>query len=411
MLSGKDIVYFGLDRWGGPLWKDRHEICWRLAEKNRVVYVDSRSQFRSLRHGLRTGRITWQELRGSSLRQMRPGLWVFHYPDWAPISARYPTKQFFRAIRRASLRSVLRRLNMTQPIVWLNTPGMVDLVSEVPSPALRIYHATDQYCAYQNVAASLRTRIIRQERSLLECVDIVIATEKGLFDDKRKINTETYLVPNGVRFSDYQGAKTSTTAPAGIANIERPRLGYIGLVGDRLDFGMLKSAAELRPDCSLILIGELRIEKKEKEWRELIALPNVHLIGPVTIDQVPHYVNQFDVGLIPYQQDEEALYACPLKLFEYLAAGIPVASIDIPAVRLVGDYVSIARNADEFPTAIDHALADKSPEKKEERTRIGYRNRWSLRLERISAIIDYELQRRRRSPPLPQPPYIEANWT
>ena len=191
MLSKRSIVYFGADTWDAVLWRDRHEICTRLAANNRVIYVENRAYFRCLRRRLWNGEIAWRDLRGKSIRKLSPNLFVFRYPDWAPVAGRFPYRQIFAVLRRIALRSSLKKLGFDQPIVWVNTPEMADLVDEVRSAALTIYHVVDQYSEYKDHSFHRRNQILAQENQILQQVDMVIATHAGLLEGKREINPNT----------------------------------------------------------------------------------------------------------------------------------------------------------------------------------------------------------------------------
>jgi glycosyltransferase involved in cell wall biosynthesis len=120
-------------------------------------------------------------------------------------------------------------------------------------------------------------------------------------------------------------------------------------------------------------------------------LPNVHFLDRVDIEEVPHYVKNFDIGLIPYKQDEESDYICPMKLFDYLAAGIPVAAISIPAVRKLESFVHVAEHPGSLEAAVRDAMKDTSPPKTQARIDFARKNSWSVRMEKLSQILESQL--------------------
>jgi hypothetical protein len=121
-------------------------------------------------------------------------------------------------------------------------------------------------------------------------------------------------------------------------------------------------------------------------------LPNVYHIGPVDWWLVPHYVKGFDVGLMPYLQNRHAQNISPMKLYDYLAASIPIASLDFPSARGFSRYIHLADSPQAFPQAVCAALADTTPEHRQARIELASQNSWEARVEEVSNIIQVRLQ-------------------
>ena len=193
---------------------------------------------------------------------------------------------------------------------------------------------------------------------MLQQTDLVIVVSQNLYTAKSRFNPNTFLVPNGVNCDAYMRALDDPQLPEALQVIKPPRLGYIGLIGDKLDFSMLKALAETHQEWSLVFLGEERVSAQSEIWKALKALPNVYYLGQVHVSEVPHYVKGFNVGLLPYLYNRHAENICPLKLYDYLAAGIPVASVDIPAVREFKCHIQLANTPQDFHRAIQTALVD-----------------------------------------------------
>jgi hypothetical protein len=176
--------------------------------------------------------------------------------------------------------------------------------------------------------------------------------------------------------------------PDAIAEIPEPRLGYIGLIGDKLDYDMLLDVARDNPQWSLVFLGTVRLSRQQNVWQALVDLPNVHHLDAVDVSRVPHYVKGFQIGLMPNLQNLFAENCSPLKLYDYLAAGIPVASIDMPHVRPFASHIQIAPTPADFVRAVRDALADTDPKRTEERLQIATRETWEARVEQLSEIIE-----------------------
>jgi glycosyltransferase involved in cell wall biosynthesis len=390
MLTGQNLVYFAPEPWDG-LWRNRQQLMSVFSRKNKVLFVERRLNLRRTLAGCRRGDLGPSDLHRPSLWQISENLFVFRYPVWAPISSRFPLGQFTRMLGRLSLRNALRKLQMSQPIVWFHRPGTVDLINEIPPARLLIYHVVDEYTAYGGVTLARRHRSEEREKKMMAQVDMVIVVSKNLYEAKRPFNPNTYLVPNGVNYQAYTAALSDPHLPDDLRVIQTPRLGYIGLIGNKLNFNMLKELAQENPEWSLVLLGEVRVSEQAETWQALRALPNVHHLGPVEVSQVPYYVKGFQVGLMPYLQNRHAEHISPLKLYDYLAAGLPIASLDIPAAREFSQHIHLADNPRSFAQAVRVALADTTPERRQARRNVAAQHTWEARVEQISDLIQAQL--------------------
>jgi glycosyltransferase involved in cell wall biosynthesis len=390
MLTDHSLVYFAPGKWAG-LWRNRHQLMSLFAKQNKVLYVERRPHLRPTLSGFRQGDLGLSDLRRPSLQHISDNLFVYRYPLWAPISGRFPLRELTRAIRQFSIGSALRALQMSQPVVWFSHPHMVDLIDEIPSASLRLYHVVDEYSAYSGVTPDRRQSTEERERELMARADAVVVVSKKLYEAKRPFNANTYLVPNGVDYQAYNTALANPSLPQDLDEIREPRLGYSGLIGDRLDLQMLKTLAKENPQWSLVFLGEARVVKQAEIWQELSTLPNVHYLGQVDVAQVPHYLKGFQVGLMPYALSRESEHISPLKLYDYLAAGLPVASVDIPAAREFEACIHLANGAHDFGLAVSAALADTTPERRQTRRKVAAQHTWEARVEQLSGFIQERL--------------------
>ena len=389
MLTGHNLVYYAPGEWNG-LWRNRHQLMSVFARQNQVLFIERRLHLRPTVAGFRRGDLGFSDVRRSRIRRISDGLYVFRYPVWAPVCGRLD--QLAKLVRRLSVRDALRRLHMSQPIVWFSYPSMTSEIGEIQSPRLRLYHVVDEYSAYSGQTTAGRRRVERREREMLALADAVIVVSEKLYNAKRPFNANTYLVPNAVSFQAYDAALADPYIPGDLRVIKRPRLGYIGLIGDKLDFDMLAGLARQNPEWSLVLLGHARVSQQTEMWRALKAMSNVHHLGPVDASQVPQYVKGFQIGLMPYVQNRHAEHIDPLKMYEYLAAGLPVASVDIPAARRFEPLIHLASRPQDFAQAVRAALADVSVERREARRRAASHHTWEARVERLSELIETQLK-------------------
>ena len=391
MLHNQSMVYFAPGPWHG-LWRNRHQLMHRFARHgNKVLFVEGRTHLRSTIAAWRSGTLHLDDFKQPTVEQVAENLYVFRYPLWAPVSGKYPAGWLTQRARTSYLRRTLQQLGMEQPVVWFSQPGMRDLVHEVPSPHLRLYHVVDEYSAYTGQSAHHSQREQQFEQALIKHVDAVIVVSQKLYDAKRALHPRTYLVPNGVDFDAYTAALSDPQLPPELARIPSPRIGYSGLIGDRLNLSMLYELALAKPQWSLVFMGEARLSQQANTWLALLRLPNVHYLGEKPVEQVPHYLKGFQVGLMPYQQNRESEYISPLKLYDYLAAGVAAVSIEIPAIDDFRPYIHNADSPHDFAQAIEDALADAEPQRYEMRRAVAAQHTWEARVLQLSGVIQQQL--------------------
>jgi glycosyltransferase involved in cell wall biosynthesis len=275
---------------------------------------------------------------------------------------------------------------MDDPIVWFARHNMTDLIG-VCREKVKIYHVVDEYAEYGNKSAEDKQRIFRTERKMLSLVDLVIVVSERLMETKKLYNASTYLVPNAVSYEKFRQAMSHDEPPPDdVAILSKPIIGYSGLISGRLDLELLYEIARKNPEWSLVLIGVVSDQHCETAMEKLQRLTNVHFLGFKSIDQIPHYIKSFDVCLIPYRVGEEANSIDPLKLYDYLACGKPVVSVNIPSVRPFADAIYIADDAQTFCKYIDASL-NENGRYASKRIGIARQNDWKARVEQISNII------------------------
>lgn len=391
MLRGESILCFAPDPWD-DIWRNRHQIMSLLAEGNRVLYVEPRPYLRPLMQRAMRGEVSLAELRAPRLREVRSGLYVFRPPLYAPLIGREPLAGLSKALRVASLRRAMRRLRMSRPILWLFRPEMADIPGDYGEKLL-IYHIVDEYTGYGGLESARAEAMRRRERELIARADLVLVTSKALLESKGGINPNTHWVPNGVDYERFASAAARRLEPVEMAGLPRPRIGYVGAINDKINAGLLLHVAEAYPQATLVMVGPVRAVDEETRagLEALRSRPNVRFVGQVPGERVPEFVAACDVGLLPYRQNVWTQHIQPLKLYEYLACGLPVVSTEIPAVREEGEVVFVARDAQAFVRLVGQALATDNAALRAARQERAARNTWRERVEHISALIEASL--------------------
>jgi glycosyltransferase involved in cell wall biosynthesis len=395
MITGHSLVYFGPEKWDG-LWRNRHQLMSRFAEQNKVLYVEPKTWFRDARQQWRAGTLGWQALKQSRVTRAADNLYIYHSPVFVPISGRFPLDRITWFLWAGLVKLTMRRLGFDEPIIWLSRPVMANLVDFL-NGKLVIYHVVDEYLSYVRDNVEDLRRQQAWDRQMLERADLVIVVSESLFQRKQPYNSHTYVVPNGVDYQAYtQALESHEPLPPDIAGLPKPVIGYSGLIAARLDLDLLQYVATSHPEWSVTLVGATDDRHCGAELAALRQIDNVHFLGRKEINQVPHYVKAFDVCLIPYQVDERAQNASPLKLYDYMAAGKPIVTTNFSVANQFKEVVRIADTQAEFSRYIEESLAEGGQDLFLKRRRIAAENTWDKRVEQLSDIMQSYLGRASR---------------
>lgn len=391
MLEGHDILLFAPGPWD-EIWRNRHHIFTRLATRNRVVWVEPRDAWRPTVRRVRAGEWRQGHFWRVGLSRPWPNIWVYHTPQFAPLTARQPYATLTRALREAPLRLVLRWLGLRRPLLWLFNPTLGDQVGRWDEQ-LVIYHVVDEYSAYTR-DAEVRAELVASERELLTKADLVLVTSRSLLEAKQNPRRNVVWVPNGVDAAAFSSAGADPT----LAGLKRPILGYVGAINPKLDLELLLEVAEVHGDATLLLVGPLDTRVNLATWEQLLARPNVHYAGVRPAAAVPTTVAACDVGLLPYARSRWTEHINSLKLNEYLAAGLPVVGVDLGMVDGARELVYVARDSGEFVRQVHRARAETDPARREARRRYAAAQDWSLRVEAISQHVEAAAAARQSAP-------------
>jgi glycosyltransferase involved in cell wall biosynthesis len=228
--------------------------------------------------------------------------------------------------------------------------------------------------------------------SLTARADLVITTAENLRASRSRLNPHTFHVPNAADVDLFrQALDPELSLPADLESIPRPRIGVIGVHDERLDTDAIEAIARADATWSVILVGPVR--PGDVDQARLEALPNVHLLGGRPLAELPAYLKGLDVALIPYKLNELSRNIFPLKLYEYLAGGVPVVSAALPELAGFADEILLAASPQEYPALVARALAEDSPVRRAARVALAERNTWDHRVATISGLVEDMLAR------------------
>ena len=381
--DGTGMIYFGMSPWVG-MWKSRHQLMSRFSRGMPVLYVQPWVGLRSLRSQASGISRIFTDLGRPLLEKHDPNVHVFNSPAYLPVSRSSVLAPITQRLWTAAVRRAARSIGITRPIVWVSRPETGFVVGRM-NEQLSIYHVVDEYAGYTGAGGQAGAKLADAEALVLDSVDLVVVASPELERAKLGLERDLVVLENGVEPSEYADARHSGLEPADLAKVSRPRIGYSGLIGKRLDLELIREIALHRPDCSVVLIGKVDARECEEGLAALESLPNVHLLGEKPATEVARYVVGFDIGLLPYAINLETQHISPIKMYEYWAAGKPVVATSIPAAQRHRSAVNVAESHNEFLSVIDRLLDDPNQEDPNRLIELADRNSWQSRVERVAA--------------------------
>jgi UDP-galactopyranose mutase len=256
------------------------------------------------------------------------------------------------ALQRRLVDNLVRAYRIETPCVWFYTPLALPLVDGLDASCL-VYDCMDELSGFAGAPAGLR----QSEHELLARVDLVFTGGQSLYEAKRALHPNVHAFPSSVDVPHFAKARTTTRLPADQQAIPRPRVGYCGVIDERMDLDLVRAVAARRPNYHFVMIGPVVKIDPATAPRG----PNIHYLGLKPYDDLPAYLGGWDAAMLPFAHNDATRFISPTKTPEYLAAGCPVVSTSIrDVVRPYGErgLVQVADTPEAFAAAIDASLGD-----------------------------------------------------
>ncbi len=427
-LHGREIVCVGFADWDTELWTNQHHLMSRLARENRVLFVESLGLRRPQLAGRDLTRIARRLRRGLAPPREADGLHVLS-PLVLPLHRPAAVRALNRRLLRAQVRRAARRLGVGRPILWAYVP-QAEALLETLDPELVVYHCVDDIAAQEGVDT---TSFRAAERRFAARADLVLASAPALAERMRELSENVLYAPNVADTDLFASAlepgsrdryltaqpdqspdqkptqlnqspatppdprppnpgapapRPPVTPDPAVAALPQPRVVFTGaVVAKKLDVPLLAALARARPTWSFVLVGPVGAGDPGTDVAALQAEPNIHLLGTRTYEQLPGVLRAADAGLIPYARNALTESVFPMKVYEYLAAGLPVVATPLPALAGVAE-VATAPDAEGVARLLEEAIAGDSPARRAERSRAAAAHSWERRLEKIAAAVE-----------------------
>ena len=382
-MKGQNIICFAKD-WSEDPTSCNH-VLEELAKENRVLWINSIStRSPNLTNGRDMGKIVRKLasfFRGPKAAGER--LWVY-----TPLVLPFHHNPRAVAINRVLLRTTLcllrRKLGMGDFQLWTFVPTSAEYVGHL-GESLLVYYCTDNWSKFRSMDGE---RVNSMVERLATQADVVFATSTPILERLSPFNKNAHLAAHGVDYELFSTAlNVETEIPADLAALPGPVLGFYGLIEDWLDQGLIAYLAERHPDWSLALVGKTMVDISA-----LARFTNVHFLGRKPHAVLPAYCKGFAVGLIPHHVNELTRHMNPIKLREYLCAGLPIVSTNLPEVKQYGEHCLIANDYAEFERGVQRAIQCDTPELRRRRSESMQIETWRSKVAALTGHIERAAQ-------------------
>ena len=376
-LRGRDILCFSHDWTGDPLSKTH--LMRVLSKDNRILWINAIANRMPTTSSKDVSRI-YKKLRAFTepVREVEPNIFVLNplaFPSYGNKSILKINQTFLAS----QVKKAMRKLGFKNAVNMVFNPAAGMIAGRLGESKI-IYYCVDEYTAFTGASRGLKGI----EDDLFRRADLVIVSAKQLFDSKKDFNPNTFIIRHGTDWRHFRTALDPTLpVPADIGDLPRPIIGFHGLLADWVDYELIKKTAKRFKGGSVVLIGKIAVDAEQKV-KILADVPNVHFLGRKPYAELPAYCKAFDVALNPFAINELTLAANPLKVREYLAAGLPVVSTDIPEVRVLPDCL-VGADHDDFIAKIKLALAEPKP--REEVSDAIAHESWEAKIDELRTIM------------------------
>lgn len=373
----------------GPPWSDaprmsKHHLAERFSRQQRVLYIEA--PIHPLTFVTRPREAIAHVRRAiAGPREIQPDLWAYSfiyplpYHGFSPLTSSRYINLINQKVFQPFLSSAMRTLGIRRPILIAGQAQALPLIASL-DPALCIYHCSDELASVSGFPSSYAS----MEEDLITVCDLVIATSAQLADAKKLFHNRVLTVPNAADYHHFSRAVGEHSAiPADLQRIRSPIIGYVGSMYEWLDYELVRELASHRPEWSFVFVGPGKMDQAA----ELTGISNVHFLGPINYEQVPRYLQGFEVAWIPFSYHDVTLKASPIKFYEYLAAGRPTVATRLPDLEQFSDVAHLVSTSSEFIAAIAAALEEDTPEHRSARMKVAEHHSWDARFEEINQVI------------------------
>lgn len=275
------------------------------------------------------------------------------------------------AAQQATIEKLIKGSGVQSPVLWYYTPMALPFTRHLSASAV-VYDCMDELSGFLGCPPELRSL----EKELMSRADVMFTGGQSLYESKKMLHKNVHPFPSSVDVAHFAKARQETACPADQALICGPRIGFHGVIDERMDLELIREVALLRPKYQFIFLGPV----VKIDPNTLPRLPNIHYLGSKSYDDLPKYLAGWSATMLPFALNEATRFISPTKTPEYLAGGKPVVSTAVrDVVRPYGELnlVKIANNPAEFAAALDECLEAIHPN-------------WQRRADRFLSVLSWD---------------------
>lgn len=383
------LICFAGAFYDAPTWTNRQHIMSRMAKHHPVLYVEPRiwivryilDHWREPAYVLRfLKRVLWWEI-------INPNLYIKAQWNLIPGSREYrPIGRLNHRLNRWNVRLAARLLGFYQPgVVWLYDTEGAEYLDVWPQARI-VYDCVDDH-AVQAGPDRNAERVREEEQAILKRAALVTVTSRRLYDQKKPFNSNVHLVEQGGDVELFTPAPFHPTRTLTSLEGRGIIVGSVGALDSyKFNFDLIERTARAHPEWQFVFVGQPVVESGNEALARVEALPNVTVVGAVAREEVPAYVQRFDVCIIPYRANDYNRASFPLKFWEFMASGKPIVVSGLPELKHYAELIGYAESAEQFDEAIKKALL--SPEVgKQKRISLAQEHSWEKRVERLEELL------------------------
>jgi UDP-galactopyranose mutase len=303
----------------------------------------------------------------------------------------FASKGALDSIQREMIDRLFVDYHIGEHVLWYYTPMAMSWTKHLQAAAI-VYDCMDELSAFKGAPPALK----ELEAELFKRADLVFTGGQSLYEVKRHQHENVYAFPSSIDAPHFVQARSLRDEPADQVTIPHPRLGFFGVIDERLDIELVDAIAQLRPDWQLVMIGPVvKIDPADLPRRA-----NIHYLGGKDYQELPSYLAGWDVALLPFARNESTRFISPTKTPEYLAAGCPVVSTSIrDVVRPYGEsgLVHIADTPEEFVASVEEALIEDDEARLKQVDAFLAQTSWDRTWGRMAELIEDAVEARRAS--------------
>jgi len=368
------IIFFPLVDWDDP-WQRYQHFALLFSKKNRVIYINSpaaityfvRNPLNLLKKWLRFIRGKKRVSSTLSIYDPFPCLPFGRSSRWVNRLNQYILFLYIKLFVRPTGRL----------IVWINNP-YYSLMARLLKPKIAVYDCPDAI-VFKNSKKRQRT-YDELKKEVLQESTVSLFTSKALLEEGQRVSRNCFYVPNGVNVQTFN--QTRGQRPEDMKGLSGKIVGAVGTFDERIDVELMSFALENIRDATFALVGPIFVN-----MRDLANHPRVFIAGKRRYEEIPAFIEAFDVALIPYRLNEVTRAVYPVKLHEYLILGKPVVGTNLPELEQFSDIIWIAKTKEEFAEYIRVALNESQNGIRRKRIDRAKANSWDARINQITEIL------------------------